>query len=155
MQGSFMNLSFKHYYWRWIKNQIFLFIIMLILMTIARLVFSFIFGDMTELQLQMKDFKTAMFLGLRYDLVPLGYINALPFIVMNLAYLIPGKFTIKGIRFTVISFLAFGYCALIWLYICDYGFYSYFQDHLNILFFGFFEDDTMALLTTIWKNYNQ
>ena len=149
-----MNLSFKHYYWRWIKNQIFLFIIMLILMTIARLVFSFIFGDMTELQLQMKDFKTAMFLGLRYDLVPLGYINALPFIVMNLAYLIPGKFTIKGIRFTVISFLAFGYCALIWLYICDYGFYSYFQDHLNILFFGFFEDDTMALLTTIWKNYN-
>ncbi len=149
-----MNLSFKHYYWRWIKNQIFLFLIMLTFMTIARLVFSFVFGDLTELQLQMKDFKSAIFLGLRYDLVPLAYINALPFIIMNLGYLIPGKLTIKGTRFAVISFLALGYCSLIWLYICDYGFYSYFQDHLNILFFGFFEDDTVALLTTIWKNYN-
>ena len=38
--------------------------------------------------------------------------------------------------------------------ICDLSFYSYFQDHINVLFFGLFEDDTKAVLTTIWKNYN-
>lgn len=149
-----MNLSFKHYYWRWIKNQLFLFAIMLSLMTIARLAFSIAFGDWTELQAQSGDFKTAMWLGLRYDLMPLAYINALPFILMNLGYLIPGKFTIKSIRFSVMSLFLFGYGSLIWLYIFDYAFYSYFQDHLNILFFGFFEDDTIALLTSVWKSYN-
>ena len=149
-----MNLSFKHYYWRWIKNQSFLFVIMLALMTIARLAFSFAFGDLTEIKIQISDFEAALFLGLRFDLIPLAYINALPFILMNLCYLIPGKLTIKAIRVAVIGLLFFGYCCLIWLYVCDYAFYSYFQDHLNILFFGLFEDDTIAVLTTIWKNYN-
>jgi phosphoglycerol transferase MdoB-like AlkP superfamily enzyme len=149
-----MNLSFKHYYWRWIKNQLLIFLFMLVLMSIARLAFSFAFGDITELKIQMSDFKSALFLGLRYDLIPLAYINAIPFILMNLCYLIPGKLTIKATRVAVIGLLLFGYCALIWLYVFDYGFYSYFQDHLNILFFGFFEDDTIAVLTTVWKNYN-
>lgn len=149
-----MDLSFKHYYWRWTKNQLVLFVMMLVLMTVARLAFSFTFGDLPELQAQLEDFKTAMLLGVRYDLMPLAYINILPFLFMNLGFFIPGKFTIKAVRFIVITFLAVGYGALIWLYIFDYGFYSYFQDHLNILFFGFFEDDTIALLTSIWKNYN-
>lgn len=149
-----MNLSFKHYYWRWIKNQLFLFGVMLILMTCARLGFSFAFGDWSELKSQMPELKSALFLGLRYDLMPLAYINILPFLLMNLGYLIPGKFTIKSLRFSVIAILMIGYGMLGWLYIFDYAFYSYFQDHLNILFFGFFEDDTIALLTSIWKNYN-
>ena len=149
-----MKLSFKHYYWRWMKNQFLLFLGMLGLMTVARMAFSLAFGDLNELQAQTGDLKSAFFLGLRYDLMPLAYINALPFMVMNLGYLIPGKVTIKGIRFVVIALLLLGYSCLAWLYIFDYAFYSYFQDHLNILFFGFFEDDTVALLTSIWKNYN-
>ncbi len=149
-----MNLSFKHYYWRWIKNQIFLFACMLSLLTLARLAFSFAFGDTAELLAQVGDVRSAIWLGMRYDLMPLAYINALPFILMNLGYLIPGKISIKILRFLVLSLLLFGYGALFWLYVCDYGFYSYFQDHLNILFFGFIEDDTFALLTSIWKNYN-
>ena len=149
-----MKLSFKHYYWRWMKNQFLLFLGMLGLMTVARVAFSLAFGDLNELQAQSGDLKTAFFLGLRYDLMPLAYINALPFMLMNLGYLIPGKITIKGIRFVVIALLLLGYSCLAWLYIFDYAFYSYFQDHLNILFFGFFEDDTVALLTSIWKNYN-
>lgn len=149
-----MNLSFKHYYWRWIKNQLFLFGIVLAMMTIARLGFSFAFGEMSELKNHLPEFKHAMWLGIRYDLMPLAYINILPFLFINLAYFIPGKFTIKSMRFLVILTLTVGYAALAWMYIFDYAFYSYFQDHLNILFFGFFEDDTIALLTSVWKNYN-
>jgi phosphoglycerol transferase MdoB-like AlkP superfamily enzyme len=35
----------------------------------------------------------------------------------------------------------------------DFEFYGFFQDRLNVLVFGFFEDDTRALVSTIWKNY--
>jgi hypothetical protein len=35
----------------------------------------------------------------------------------------------------------------------DYKYYSYFQDHINILIFGFFQDDTWALIKTFWHNY--
>jgi phosphoglycerol transferase MdoB-like AlkP superfamily enzyme len=36
----------------------------------------------------------------------------------------------------------------------DFGFYSYFQNHLNVLVYGIFEDSTAALMSTIWENYN-
>jgi hypothetical protein len=35
----------------------------------------------------------------------------------------------------------------------DTGYYSYFQDHINVLIFGLLDDDTLALLRTFWKNY--
>lgn len=149
-----MKLSFRHYYWRWIKNQVFLFILFAILMTVARISFALYFGDFDTLKVFSSDLKRALWLGLRFDLMPLAYINLVPFLVLNLGYFLPGKFSIKLIRFFVISFLTIGYFVLCWLYVFDYGFYSYFQDHLNVLVFGFFEDDTIALLITFYKNYN-
>ncbi len=149
-----MNLSFRHYYWRWLKNQTFLFILFVIMMTIARVSFAFYFGDATTITVNSEEFRKALFLGFRYDLMPLAFVNALPFIILNIAFFIPGKFTIKTVRFLLVSLLFIGYLLIGWLYVFDYGFYSYFQDHLNILVFGFFEDDTRALIITIWKNYN-
>ena len=43
----------------------------------------------------------------------------------------------------------------LFVFLCvDFGFYSYFQNHINILVFGFFEDDTAALISTFYENYN-
>lgn len=148
-----MNLSFRHYYWRWLKNLVFLFVLFAILMTLARTTFALFFGDWDTLVANLAGIKQAMFLGFRYDLMPLAYINLIPFLILNIAYFLPGKKVIKGTRFLMVTSLCLGYFALCWLYVCDYGFYSYFQEHLNILFFGFFEDDTQALIVTIWKNY--
>ncbi|MFN9116282.1 MAG: sulfatase-like hydrolase/transferase, partial [Bacteroidota bacterium] len=50
-----------------------------------------------------------------------------------------------------ISFFIF---VLVALMVCDLGFYSFFQEHINVLFFGLWEDDTSAVLTSIYKNYN-
>lgn len=86
--------------------------------------------------------------------MPLAYINALPFLFLHFAYFFPGKKTIRIVRFLCLSSLTLGYLALVWLYVLDYSFYSYFQDHINILFYGLFEDDTRAVLISIWKNYN-
>lgn len=149
-----MNLSFKHFYGRWLKNFCLLFIMSALLMTVARLAFTFYFGDASIFVSQSRLMMSAMWLGFRYDLMPLAYINILPFIVLHLGFFLPGKMTIKSLRVFLITFLCIGYFALGWLYVFDYGFYSYFQEHLNILVFGFFEDDTQALLISIYKNYN-
>jgi phosphoglycerol transferase MdoB-like AlkP superfamily enzyme len=149
-----MKLSFRHYYFRWTKNLFFLVLIVLAMMSIARGTFAFIFGDVVNLTDNLSAVGQAMLLGMRYDLMPLAYINVVPFLLLNIAYFFPGKFTIRVTRFLIISILCLGYFSLGWIYVFDYGFYSFFQDHLNVLFFGFFEDDTIALIISIWKNYN-
>lgn len=149
-----MNLSFRHYYWRWLKNQVYLFILFAIMMTVARMTFALYFGEAEDLLAHTPELKKAFWLGFRFDLMPLAYINALPFLLLNFAYFLKGKRSIRFIRFLLVSLLCLGYYAICWLYIFDYGFYSYFQEHLNILFFGFFEDDTLAVVISIYKNYN-
>lgn len=149
-----MQLYFRHYYWRWLKNQGFLFLLFLALMTLARLGFALFFGDAPAILANIKELYPVFFLGMRFDLMPLAYINILPFLLMNVAFFLPGKKVIKIVRRFNIGFVTFGYILLLWIYIFDYGFYSYFQDHLNVLVFGFFEDDTEALLITLYKNYN-
>ena len=148
-----MNLYFKNFYFRWVKNLFVLFIISALSMTLARLGFTLVFGDHDDLINNMSAVKSAFFLGFRYDLMPLAYINAIPFLLLNLCYFIP-RMGYQWVRKFIIFFLTFFYLVLAWLYVCDYGFYSFFQDHLNILFFGLFEDDTVALVISIWKNYN-
>jgi phosphoglycerol transferase MdoB-like AlkP superfamily enzyme len=149
-----MNLSFRHFYWRWTKNLFLLFAAVAVVMTVVRIGFTFYFGDAKEVFNQLALWKTALFLGLRFDLIPLAYINAIPFLILNIAYFIPGKTVIRVSRSIIIAILVFGYTALVWLYVFDLAFYSYYQDHMNILFFGLFEDDTYAVLMSVWKNYN-
>jgi len=149
-----MKLSFRHYYWRWLKNLTFLMLIFAVMMTLARIGFAFTFGDSSTLLSNTEILRKALWLGFRFDLMPLAYVNALPFILLNVAFFLPGKITIKSVRFLVVLFLCVGYFLIAWLYVFDYGFYSYFQEHLNVLVFGFFEDDTTALIITLYKNYN-
>jgi phosphoglycerol transferase MdoB-like AlkP superfamily enzyme len=149
-----MNLSFRHYYWRWLKNQTYLFILFAVMMTLARIMFAFYFGDTKTFTVNSAEFRKALFLGFRFDLMPLAFVNAVPFLLLHLGYFLPGKRTIKSLRFLIVTLLCLGYFLIGWLYVFDYGFYSYFQEHLNVLVFGFFEDDTQALIITIYKNYN-
>jgi phosphoglycerol transferase MdoB-like AlkP superfamily enzyme len=149
-----MNLTIKNYYWRWSKNLFLLLFFWLILMSLARLGFTWFFGDLPRLLQDLGLSQRVLWLGVRFDLILLSYLNIFPFIILNLAYLAAAKVSVKLVRSLLVNYLFLGYVGLFWLYVSDYGFYSFFQDRLNILFFGFLEDDTQALLTSIWKNYN-
>jgi len=116
--------------------------------------FAFFFGDLETLTTDHSLLFSAFFLGVRFDLIPLAYINLIPFLLINIGYLIPRPRVVKWLRTGIVGFVWSGYFLLMWIYIFDYGFYSYFQDHLNVLVFGFIEDDTRAVLLSIWKNYN-
>lgn len=95
----------------------------------------------------------AFVLGFRFDLSAVCYVLALPVLFagpwIGLAPWGWQKFLFTATRayLTVMSFL------MIFLTVIDLIYYSYFQDHLNIMIFGFFEDDTRALVSTLWKNY--
>jgi phosphoglycerol transferase MdoB-like AlkP superfamily enzyme len=123
-------------------------------MSLSRAAFVLYFGDMTSLALEIQNVFKAFLLGIRFDVMPLAYILVLPFLILNFAYLLPGKLTIKTARYLVIGSIHFGFLLLVFVYICDYAFFSFFQDHINILFYGLIEDDTTAVLISIWKNYN-
>ncbi|MDR3071050.1 MAG: LTA synthase family protein [Endomicrobium sp.] len=100
------------------------------------------------------DIFKSFYMGVRYDLAVLAYLN-IPITFCLVVLLFVGKETLfkKFIAFFKCYYTVFVGSLLILLCI-DFGFYSYFQNHLNILIFGLFEDDTLALISTFAQNYN-
>lgn len=100
-----------------------------------------------------RDLLKALSMGVRFDAVVLGYLAVIPLLISLICL------HLRNDR-THFLFLGFAkvYYFLFFLVICillglDVGYYSYFQDHFNILVFGMIEDDTAALLRTFWHNY--
>lgn len=99
------------------------------------------------------DLFQAFFVGAKYDGILFGYAVVPSFLLLTFSCLFRSlKFTNFLYKLTKIylSLILFVYLVIT---IIDYGFYSYFQDHINILIFGVIEDDTQALLESILKNY--
>ena len=86
-------------------------------------------------------------MGLRFDLSLISYFILLSFLLI--LCLRDEKILRRVLTFYWLTVATFTTV----LFAVDYGFYSYFQDHINIMFFGFFKDDTWALVRTFWKNY--
>ncbi len=136
----------------WIRTKRSLFIlfplhlVLLLLMTLNRLGLLICFNP-GLLNPPHPDLFKGFWMGIRFDLSLLSYFTLLSFLLVlclrNEKILRP---FLIFYWLTTISFIAV-------LFAIDYGFYSFFQDHINIMFFGFFKDDTWALIRTFWKNY--
>ncbi len=117
----------------------------------------FFIAQFTELVVLKKNLGLtfqALFLGFRYDLIPIAYIVSIPFLLTCVGFIIPREGFLRFIahfhRVWIFIFLFL----LVTIMISDLSFYSFFQEHINVLFFGLWEDDTRAVLTSIHKNYN-
>ena len=84
----------------------------------------------------------AFFLGLRFDLSAICY--------LTLVFWLVSLFLSKR-KSLFIWKLLFGIWAF--LLVIDIGYFSFYNDRINILIFGIIEDDTWALIKTFWKNY--
>lgn len=120
---------------------------------LIRLFFFFYFGGTHYLETHTGDILYSFYQGTRYDLIVISYL----FLPILLLWLILNFIGIKALQLLYIFGLKFMFIAgaLIFLVveISDLSFYSFFQDHINILFYGLFEDDTSAVLESIWKDY--
>jgi phosphoglycerol transferase MdoB-like AlkP superfamily enzyme len=117
------------------------------------MIFVSYFGDWNTLSHNFSDFLDSLVYGFRYDTIAISYL-LLPIFLGNI---VQSLFRNQRLYkyFLIISKFYFYLLSLIYIVLLatDIGFYSYFQDHINILIFGFFEDDTQALLLTLYNNY--
>lgn len=126
-----------------------------------RLAFLFYFGKAEELSSLKFDVFKAFILGARFDSTVLFYLNAIPLLVLFLASLLAfpwgprrllEKFFSRFAKFLIIYYTVMLFIVN-YISAVDFGFYSFYQDRINVLIFGFFTDDTLALIKTIWRNY--
>lgn len=136
------------------KKYLYAHVIFLIFMSMYRFVFFVYYNPLDSLKGLELDIINAFILGFRIDLTVIGYIQALPTLFLIILYFI-NKEKIFVIFEKLSTYYLFVMYLLVTLLLCaDFGFYSYFKDHINILFFGLLDDDTKALMVTFWQNYN-
>jgi len=135
------------------KRLIILNLIFLILMTLYRIIFTFYYSGGLNFAAYFNDLLKAFFLGVRYDFAVIAYINT----VVTLVFIIILFLNKKSIFVKFAQILKYYYMlffgGVVSILCVDFGFYSYFQNHINILIFGIFEDDTKALFSTLAENY--
>lgn len=138
---------------QYIKRIITLNIIFALIMTIHRAIFTFYYSNWSALSPYSNDLIQAFILGARYDCAIIAYINSLATLLFAIFWIIGNqKLFVKFVKSLKYYFmLMFGF--IMTLLCIDFGFYSYFQNHMNILMFGIFEDDTQALFSTLAENY--
>lgn len=99
------------------------------------------------------DLARSLWMGVRFDVVVLAYLCTLPVLALIFCLFWRQEFAYKQLINVSKHYLHWMFILICLLLAIDVGYYSYFQDHFNILVFGLIEDDTKALLLTFWKNY--
>jgi len=135
--------------WLIVMNAIFL-----LLMSAFRAVFFITYAPKDQIIGLGKYVFDAFVLGARFDLVQVAFINSLVTLTLLLLWAFANKSLFNKWLSVLKYYYTVLYCIVFTLLIVDIGFYSFFNDHINIMIFGFFEDDTKALISTIWENYN-
>ncbi|MCL2390421.1 MAG: sulfatase-like hydrolase/transferase [Endomicrobia bacterium] len=121
----------------------------LALMTIYRLFFFFYFADFGSLSGLYGDVFKAFFLGLRFDISVLAYVNILAVLIFTVFLAIKNLNLFKFFTLIIRYYYWFIFSALALLAIIDFGFFIYFNNHINLLIFEAFADDTKAIAATI------
>ncbi|WII73667.1 LTA synthase family protein [Bdellovibrio sp. 22V] len=155
-RAQWFNLS-----WLYIKRILIVNVVFLLIGTLWRAAFLGLFGNSQELAQLRSDVFHAFILGARFDSTVLFYINAIPLLLLLFFSLFsfwqgfaPQLHKIFA-RFTkfLIPYYAVMLFIVTFISAVDLGFYSFYQDRINVLIFGFIEDDTLALVKTMWRNY--
>jgi phosphoglycerol transferase MdoB-like AlkP superfamily enzyme len=124
-----------------------------LVMSSFRLAFFIYYGEMSLLSTHITHLAQAFFVGFRYDLMILSYIFVFPILLSIICSpfrsLALYNFSLKLKK----TYFYFFTLVIVVLLGADFGFYSYFGDHLNPLFFGLVEDDTKAVIDSVIDNY--
>jgi phosphoglycerol transferase MdoB-like AlkP superfamily enzyme len=126
----------------------------LFVMSLFRLGFLFAFGNGDELRSIAGDVLRALFLGARFDLVVICYLLFPVSVSLLLAVVWFRNRFLDRLEALAPIYCVVGFLAVSLVLASDFCFYSYFQDHINMMIFGTWEDDFFALARTLWKNYN-
>lgn len=96
---------------------------------------------------------SAFWMGMRFDAKWLATFLFLPWLCLVIATFLPSKTASQLIHYPVRFLLFLGVALFFVLDIINYFYYGFYQSPINSLIFGLFEDDTGAILKTIWQDY--
>ena len=119
-------------------------------LSIFRLIFTFTVGDWHTINNVLSDYFNSVFVGFRFDMRAATIAFAPLFLVGLL---------LSGTRFfNYITRGIVGYSRCIFfltaaLSIGNYYYYKTYANHFDIFIFGLAEDDTLAVLKTMWQDY--
>lgn len=128
-------------------------IIILLMLSIYRFIFFIYFADFSVVSSLKLYVLKAFWMGLRFDLSIIAYISA----PITLLFIVCLLFKSYSFFRSIVSFIKYYYSIifslLFFIIFVDMAFFAYFKDHYNLMIFGFFEDDTIALIKTILSDY--
>jgi phosphoglycerol transferase MdoB-like AlkP superfamily enzyme len=106
------------------------------------------------LQLVDLEIIKTFFMGIRFDVSILSAVNSIPVLIFIILFLFFNPVYFKYFFHFLKAYytVTIGFVGII--FTIDFNFYAYFRDRLNILIYGFLEDDTTALIQTFIQNYN-
>lgn len=143
-------LTFSH----WLRRWFLIGAILCIFLMLCRTTALFYYGNaLSLLRENPRDLAAAFFTGFRFDFVAICYGWVLPLLSYLLWIFFPFRWSAWLLSFLERIYFVFWVYLFVGISLVDLGYYSYFQDHINALIHGFFEDDTMALIRTFQKNY--
>ncbi len=128
-------------------------IILVCVFSLFRTYYLFRFGEIQKLWQHGYELISAYALGSRFDIKVIAFIIVAPTLLLQLFGLIFQKRV--AIFFLTINryWLIFASFLLLSVYYIDIYYYSYFQTHIDVRIYGFFEDDTVATLASMWEEY--
>lgn len=125
----------------------------LFLLLMIRLFFMSRLMDASEIWSMKGNILHAFVAGFRFDTMVLMYTLALPLLLCLVGLAITSsRFHVFISKFNR-TFGIYSLLLLTFIGIVDVFYYNYFQSHLNVFMFGLFEDDTTAVLTSVWTDY--
>jgi phosphoglycerol transferase MdoB-like AlkP superfamily enzyme len=115
-------------------------------MMLYRVLFFFSFAKKSHIEgLQWQDL-SVIGLGLIFDNIIASYFSAIPILLVFIISFLPGQLINRLVNSVLKSYYFFALLFLVFLCLTDFRFYAYFQDHLNLFVFNFFDDDTKAII---------
>lgn len=105
-------------------------------------------------QASLAEFLRAFWMGFRFDLSAVAYLSTVPALAFLIWWSFPSPISAQLMSAVFRLWMGFFVPVYVFITAVDFLFYDYFQDHLNTMIFGFLEDDTKALIKTMWKGYN-
>jgi len=128
-------------------------IVVLLFLTIYRFIFFLYFADFSTLAGLNFYILKAFWMGFRFDLSIIAYINVPITLLFIMCLFLKSNFVFRTVIYFIKHYYSIVFSILFLLIFIDMGFFSYFKDHYNLLIFGIFEDDTIALIKTILFDY--
>lgn len=146
------QLTFMNEYINQSLNLIKVYLLGLFMFSSSRFIYLLRFGEAGLFSKFPIDILKSFLIGLKFDTLVLCYILILIFVINFFLLLNKEKVNVFIKTFSIRFFSAI-LPLLSFILMLDHQFYTYFQKHFNVMVFAFYEDDTEAILASMWTDH--